>query len=68
MVNRNLMLAILASSISVAALSVTIAWRSEAPACPQISEEQRKAREKFFGTSRDLPPIPKGQEMRPRWQ
>lgn len=26
-----------------------------------------KMSEKFFGLKRDLPPIEKGQEMRPRW-
>lgn len=34
---------------------------------PTISEEQRATRERFFGSSKDLPPIEKGQEMRPRW-
>ena len=38
-----------------------------APASSQISEEQRITREKFFGTAKELPPIEKGQEMRPRW-
>ena len=37
------------------------------PASPEMSEEQRVTREKFFGTSKELPPIEKGQEMRPRW-
>ena len=26
-----------------------------------------KMSEKFFGVQKDLPPIEKGQEMRPRW-
>ncbi|MEA3537127.1 entry exclusion protein TrbK [Rhizobium sp. CC-YZS058] len=38
-----------------------------APATPEMSEEQRITREKFFGTAKELPPIEKGQEMRPRW-
>ncbi len=33
----------------------------------QMSEEQRAIREKFFGNGKELPPIEKGQEMRPRW-
>ncbi|OQP84521.1 entry exclusion protein TrbK [Rhizobium rhizosphaerae] len=37
------------------------------PATPEMSEEQRITRENFFGTSKELPPIEKGQEMRPRW-
>ncbi|MEO5326391.1 entry exclusion protein TrbK [Mesorhizobium sp. CC13] len=32
-----------------------------------LTEEQRAAREKFFGSGKELPPIEKGQEMRPRW-
>ena len=36
-------------------------------ASSQMSEEQRITREKFFGTAKELPPIEKGQEMRPRW-
>jgi Ti type entry exclusion protein TrbK len=39
----------------------------KAPATPEMSEEQRITREKFFGTAKELPPIEKGQEMRPRW-
>ena len=34
---------------------------------PAMSEEQRAAREKLFGSGKELPPIEKGQEMRPRW-
>lgn len=37
------------------------------PATPEMSAEQRITREKFFGTAKGLPPIEKGQEMRPRW-
>nr|WP_252193186.1 entry exclusion protein TrbK [Rhizobium sp. CSW-27] len=37
------------------------------PASPEMSKEQRITREKFFGTAKELPPIEKGQEMRPRW-
>lgn len=66
--NKTLLLSILACAISVAALSVSLTVRRDAPDPPNMSEEQRKAREKFFGTGKALPPIPKGQEMRPRWQ
>ena len=37
------------------------------PASPKLSEEQRITREKFFGAAEELPPIEKGQEMRPQW-
>lgn len=32
-----------------------------------MTEEPRAAGEKFFGSGKELPPIEKGQEMRPRW-
>ncbi|WP_028055100.1 entry exclusion protein TrbK [Sinorhizobium medicae] len=32
-----------------------------------LTEQQRSARERFFGTGKELPPIKDGQEMRPRW-
>ncbi|WP_348642309.1 entry exclusion protein TrbK [Rhizobium tropici] len=34
---------------------------------PALTKEQQAARERFFGPSNELPPIKKGQEMRPRW-
>ncbi|USJ28465.1 entry exclusion protein TrbK [Ensifer adhaerens] len=34
---------------------------------PALTEEQRAARAKFFGSDKELPPIKEGQEMRPRW-
>jgi Ti type entry exclusion protein TrbK len=34
---------------------------------PALTEEQRAAREKFFGSDKELPQIKEGQEMRPRW-
>ncbi len=37
------------------------------PASSKISEEQRATRERFFGTAKELLPIERGQEMRPRW-
>ena len=39
----------------------------DATSIPEMSEKQRTARERFFGTAKALPPIEKGQEMRPRW-
>jgi Ti type entry exclusion protein TrbK len=41
--------------------------QANTPASSKISEEQRATRERFFGTAKELPPIEKGQEMRPRW-
>jgi type IV secretion system protein TrbK len=34
---------------------------------PAMAERQRAAREKYFGSGKELPQIEKGQEMRPRW-
>ncbi|MBW9116367.1 entry exclusion protein TrbK [Rhizobium cauense] len=51
----------------IAAITAVVLMRGESSAPPQLSEEQRATREKFFGTSKALPPIEKGQEMRPRW-
>lgn len=34
---------------------------------PTLTEAQRAAREKFFGSGKELPPVKDGQEMRPRW-
>ncbi|MGN8154906.1 entry exclusion protein TrbK [Agrobacterium sp. 22094] len=55
--------------ILAAATSATTFYfvHANTPASSKISEEQRVTREKFFGTARELPPIEKGQEMRPRW-
>ena len=41
--------------------------QANAPTSSEMSEEQRITREKFFGTTKELSPIEKGQEMRPRW-
>jgi len=51
----------------IAAITTVVLIRGESSAAPQMSEEQRATREKFFGTGKALPPIEKGQEMRPRW-
>jgi type IV secretion system protein TrbK len=57
-------LAIVAAAASAATFYLV---QMNVPASPEMSEEQRNAREKFFGTAKELPPIEKGQEMRPRW-
>ncbi|UFX13007.1 entry exclusion protein TrbK [Sinorhizobium meliloti] len=51
----------------IAAVTTVVLVRGESCAAPQMSEEQRATREKFFGTGKAPPPIEKGQEMRPRW-
>lgn len=66
--NRTVLIvvALVVAAVSVSATTVFV-MRSNANAIPQRSEEQRLAREKFFGSNKELPPIEKGQEMRPRW-
>lgn len=61
-----IVVALVVAAVSVSATTVFV-LRSNANAIPKMSEEQRRAREKFFGSNKELPPIEKGQEMRPRW-
>ena len=61
---------ILLSVVLAAAAASTITvlvMRSESSEPVRMSDEQRAARDKFFGADKELPPIEKGQEMRPRW-
>ena len=51
----------------VAAITFVVLVREESAVTPQMSDEQRATREKFFGSGKPLPPIEKGQEMRPKW-
>lgn len=53
--------------VGMAAITTVLLVWGEGSASPQMSEEQRASREKFFGTGKEPPPIEKGQEMRPRW-
>ncbi len=55
--------------ILAAAASATTFYffQANTPASSKMSEKQRVAREKFFGTAKELLPIERGQEMRPRW-
>ncbi|MBB4581538.1 MULTISPECIES: entry exclusion protein TrbK [Rhizobium] len=59
-----LLLVIAAAALSAATLLI-INFRDTGKA--SLTEEQRATREKFFGSSKELPPIKEGQEMRPRW-
>lgn len=51
---------------AAASAAILIVWSNE-PERPHLSEEQRLTRQTVFGSSNELPPIEKGQEMRPRW-
>lgn len=67
--NRSLLI-LIGAVVAAAGLSVAatvIVFSTGDTNKPVMSEEQRAAREKFFGSGKELPPIEKGQEMRPRW-
>ena len=58
--------AVLLAAATGSAITV-FAMKSETSEPAEMGDEQRATREKFFGADRELPPIKKGQEMRPRW-
>jgi len=67
-VSRPVLIVMVLVVVAAAASTTTFYLvQGKAPASPEMSEEQRATREKFFGTAKELPPIEKGQEMRPRW-
>ena len=53
--------------VAAASTIAVVAMKSETAEPAGMSKEQRVTREKFFGANKELPPIEKGQEMRPRW-
>lgn len=59
--------AICVIAAGIATVTTVIFIKGETSAAPGMSQEQRETREKFFGSGKELPPIEKGQEMRPRW-
>lgn len=66
--SRPVLIVVVLVMVAAAASAITFYLvQMNAPAAPEMSEEQRITREKFFGTAKELPPIEKGQEMRPRW-
>ena len=62
-----LIASVLIAAAGIAVITTVVLVRAESSGAPQMSEEQRETREKFFGTGKTLPPIEKGQEMRPKW-
>jgi Ti type entry exclusion protein TrbK len=67
-VSRPILIVVVLATVAAAASGATFYLvRVNAPESREMSEEQRITREKFFGTAKELPPIEKGQEMRPRW-
>ena len=65
--SRAVMIVLVLVMVAAATSGATVYFvRADAPTTG-MSDEQRAIREKFFGTAKELPPIEKGQEMRPRW-
>jgi Ti type entry exclusion protein TrbK len=59
--------ALLALVAAVSSVATVLIVRAGDASQPTLTEAQRAAREKFFGSANELPPIKDGQEMRPRW-
>jgi Ti type entry exclusion protein TrbK len=67
-VNRTLTVISLLAALTTLAVVTTVALIGHRNSIGHVmSEEQRSTRNKVFGTEMALPPIEKGQEMRPRW-
>lgn len=58
---------VIALGVSAVSAATTVFFVTIERTKPAMTEEQKATREKFFGTSKELPPIKDGQEMRPRW-
>jgi Ti type entry exclusion protein TrbK len=66
-VNRTIAIVGLVVAAVVLSAVTAVVFNTFASGQRVMSEEQREARESFFGSSTELPPIKKGQEMKPRW-
>jgi Ti type entry exclusion protein TrbK len=66
-VSRPVVIIVAVAVIAVASAAATVFFVRSEGSKPTVSEEQKAVREKFFGMSKELPPIKEGQEMRPRW-
>jgi len=66
-VSRAVVIAVLALVAAFSSAATVLIVNSKESNKPALTEEQRIVREKFFGSSKELPPIKEGQEMRPRW-
>ncbi|ULJ74519.1 entry exclusion protein TrbK [Rhizobium gallicum] len=65
--SRVLLIALLLPVAAVSAAAAMLSVNSRDSGKPALPEEQRAAREKFFGSGKELPAIKHGQEMRPTW-
>lgn len=62
-----LIVSICTAIAGIGTITAVVLMRDERVAASPMTEERRAARETFFGTKKELPPIEKGQEIRPRW-
>ncbi|MBX4967781.1 entry exclusion protein TrbK [Rhizobium binae] len=65
--NRAIVVALVISVAAVSAAGTVLIINFGDTGKPALTEEQRAIRERFFGSSKELPTIKEGQEMRPRW-
>jgi len=66
-VSRPILIALLLAVAAASSAATVLIVNSRNTGKPQLTEEQRAVREKFFGSDKELPPIKEGQEMRPKW-
>ena len=67
MVSRPVLIALLVAVAAASSAATVLIVNSRNTGIPELTEEHRAVREKFFGSDKELPPIKEGQEMRPRW-
>lgn len=65
--SRAVVIVIVLLAAAAASAATALVFKNKTPGKAAMSQEQRDTREKFFGSSKELYPIEKGQEMHPRW-
>jgi Ti type entry exclusion protein TrbK len=66
-VSRTVIIVAVLLAITAGSAITVLAMKTDTPGPAGMSDDQRAARERFLGADKELPPIEKGQEMRPRW-
>jgi type IV secretion system protein TrbK len=66
-VSRPVIIVAVLLAIAAGSTITVLVMKTETPGPAGMSDDQRATRDKFFGADKELPPIEKGQEMRPRW-
>ncbi|MBY3123062.1 entry exclusion protein TrbK [Rhizobium laguerreae] len=65
--SRPVLIALLLAVAAATSAATVLIINSRNTGIPALTEEQRAVREKFFGSSKELPLIKDGQEMHPKW-